>query len=288
MSWDAPQPYSVERTSRSMLTIRMGPVVEGWEQEVMLGSDVHFDHPLCDRRLFFRHLSQAQQKRAPVLLFGDTNDVMQTKLDRRASKDDLRPELKAKNYLDVVVDEATQKLRPYADVIELMSLGNHDDDVTVHHETNVAERIAAGLGAAYMPFAGFVRFMFSGRKGNRTQRLLYFHHGAGGGGEVTRGMIKTNRRAVYLGDPHVIVAGHIHEKWLAVIPRVRTTTSGRWYIDNQYHVQCSTYKQEYDLESDGFHMRNERQPKPLGGWWLKFRYNPDWLGNVEIDFGLAQ
>jgi hypothetical protein len=284
---ETPTPYVVERTYPSLITIRFTePVVEGFERWALLASDVHLDNPHCLRRMFFRHLEQAREISAPAFLFGDTNDAMQGKQDRRASKDDLKPELKAKDYLDRIVDEAVSDLEPYT--IELLSLGNHDDDITVHHETNIARRIAAGIGAEYMPFQGQIRFMFSGRAGNRTQRLLYFHHGAGGGGEVTRGMIKTNRRSVYMGDAHIIASGHIHEKFLVVIPRVRTTTAGRSFVDNTYHVQMSTYKQEYDLESDGFHMRNERPPKPLGGWWLKFRYNPDWLGNVEIDFGLAQ
>ncbi len=278
---------TVERTSDEVLTFRHKPVKAGWSQWYLLAADVHFDNPLCDRKLFFRHLDQAKERDARVFLFGDTLDAMQSKSDRRASKDELAPEYSKDNYLDLLVDDTAEKLKAYADLFEIISLGNHEDAVLQHHGSNLARRLALGLNAQYFGYAGFVRFRFAGAKGHRTSRLLYFHHGAGGGGPVTRGSIQTSRRAVYLPDADIVVSGHIHEEWLMPITRIRVSDSDKVRKDRQYHVQLPTYKDEYDLTGNDWSMRTEKPPKPLGAWWMRFSYDSWAADNIIVHFEMA-
>lgn len=283
--------YTVERTRPRTLTIRFAePVKPGFSQDVFLGSDVHWDSVHCLRRLFRKHMVQAKERNAPVLLFGDAIDGMQSQGDRRSSKDELDPAYKFSDYLDRLVYETAQEWQEFSDNIALVSMGNHEASLLKHNETNVAARLAREISAEFMGFSGYVRFMFSGATGNRTKRVLRFAHSRGGNSPVTRGVIGTNRRSVWNDGVDVHVTGDIHQKWLMLTPSVQMADSGRVIVKNVYHVQTGTYQSSFDPESDGLGWGDEKDFSPplIGGWWLKFRYNPDFHGNIEIDVGLAQ
>ena len=99
--------------------------------------------------------------------------------------------------------------------------------------------------------------------------MKYFH-GAGGGGPVTRGVIQTNRMAVFLPDADFILSGHTHDSWVVPIARERISKAGRIYQDEQIHIRSATYKDEYGDGYSGLHVERGAPPKPLGGWWLRF------------------
>ena len=64
----------------------------GFEFNVLLNSDWHYDHPKCDRKLLYKHLDEALTINAPVICNGDAFCVMQGKKDRRGNKGSERPE----------------------------------------------------------------------------------------------------------------------------------------------------------------------------------------------------
>jgi hypothetical protein len=277
-----------QRKDTEVLVLRHEDVKYGWEQWYLLAADVHYDNPTCDRRMFHRHLNEAKDKNAKVMLFGDTLDAMQGRGDPRSSKDETDEEYNADDYMDLLVDRTAHKLNPWLDLFELITLGNHEHAALQHYGTNIARRLAHRLGAQYSGYAGFVRFRFSAKNGRRTSRLLYYHHGGGGGGPVTKGTLNPSRRGLYQPDADIIVAGHIHEQWLFPITRVRVSDGDRVYKDKQYHLQIPTYKDEWSLQGNSFPMRKEQPPKPLGAWWLKFYYHSDKPGNVGMSFELAE
>jgi hypothetical protein len=232
-------------------------------------------------------LNQAKDKKAKVMLFGDTLDAMQGKKDPRGSKDETAEEYNQDDYLDLLVERTAKALSPWSDNIALISLGNHEDAVLQHYGSNLARRLSHKLNATYFGYAGYVRFRFSGKGGRRTSRLLYFHHGGGGGGPVTKGTLKPSRRAVYQPDADIVVAGHIHEQWLFPITRTRVSDLDKLYFDTQYHVQLPTYKREWTLQGNGWPMRKEMGPKPIGAWWLEFYYNDRHIGNIGTRLVMA-
>lgn len=268
----------VERTSDEVLTIRHTDIAAGWEQRYLLMADVHWDNPHCDRRLLTKHLDQAKVADAGVLVFGDWFCAMQGKFDPRRAKADIRPEHNGRNYLDLIVDDAAAYLAPYRDNLIAMMDGNHETAIRSHLETDLLERLCRQLDATHMGYSGFVRLMFAGGAGRRTSRHLYWHHGHGGGGPVTKGTIQTNRRAAS-AEADIYVSGHIHEAW--TVENVVTTLleSGRVSLKTQTHIQLPTYKQEYSM-SGGFHIERGRPAKPLGAYWLVFFYDNSQSGNV--------
>lgn len=269
----------VERTGRNVITLRHAGVESGWQQRYLLISDVHLDNPHCQQHLLRRHLDEAKDSGAGVMCIGDFLDVMGGRTDPRRSKGGVRPEHNEDAYLDRVVDSAVSFLDPYRDSLVFLADGNHETAIRRNLETDLLARVCAALGAEHMGYSGWVRFLFSG--GPRSQRRMFYHHGAGGGGEVTRGVIGTNRRAVYLSNADIVATGHIHEAWQLEIAQHRLNDAGRELRDSQWHIQLPTYKDEFDL-SGGYHIEKGRPPKPLGGWWLKYFYDPHKPGRVGI------
>ena len=96
---------------------------------------------------------------------------------------------------------------------------------------------------------------------------------------MTKGVIQTSRRSVWLPDAQTIVSGHIHESTIVVTPRVRLAPNGKTYLDEQTHVTTATYKQEHDL-AGGWHIERGAPPKPLGGAWLRFYWDVRQRGYV--------
>lgn len=222
-----------------VLTVRM-EIGEGWEQWFLLQSDEHWDNPHCDRALHRRHHEQAKQRGAGILKFGDFFCAMQGKYDPRSSKDSIRPEHQTVNYLDALVDTAADYLAPYAANIALLCPGNHETAILKRLETNLTQRLAGKVGVQAGGYSGFIRFLFSRGDGGRLSHSLYWHHGYGGSAPVTKGVIQANRRAVFLPDPTWVVTGHIHQHWFMTQSRVRLSSSGKVYHDEQIHASLPT------------------------------------------------
>jgi hypothetical protein len=294
------RPYRVERHPshpKHVLSISMD-VRAGWEQWFLLSSDRHHDNSHADHKLELRHLNRAKERRAGVLDFGDLFCAMQGKYDKRASKDALPPELREGNYLDRIVAYNADFYRPFRDHLILVQAGNHETAIQKHHETDLTERFVERLNAPDKSrgegegdiiaggFSGWVRFRFTTNQTKRSTLLLYRHHGYGGGGAVTKGVIQTNRMAVYLPDATFVVTGHTHDQWLLPLQRHRITHQGDVFQDTQWHIRCGGYKDEH-TPGDGYHIEKGREPKPLGAVWLRFFADTGDTGEGKISFEIT-
>ncbi len=251
-----------------------------WEFWTLLSSDRHWDNPHSDQALQKRHLDQAKEHAAPVLDMGDFFCAMQGKYDKRSSKGDVRPEHQHGNYLDRLVDTAAEAFQPYAGNMVMIASGNHEESIATKHETNLIERLVSQLNAggnatvAHGGFAGWVFFRFRPTAGGPQRTIrLHYDHGYGGGGPVTRDVIQTNRRAVYLPDADIVVSGHTHDQWSVPISRARVSPQGVPFLDEQLHLKLPTYKEEYTDGFGGWHARRGAPPKPVGATWLRFKWN---------------
>jgi len=266
-----------------------------WEQYVLLSSDRHLDNPSSDLSLQRFHLDQAKERGAAVLDFGDLFDAMQGKTDKRQSKKDLLARFAAavdldedtdseqeitRSYLNMLVDYAAQFFEPYVENLALIGEGNHETGVDNKLEYNLLDGLIRDLNrmgnhrVIRGGYRGWIRFMFSNEASkHRMSRTAYYHHGYGGGGPVTKNIIQTNRKAVYLPDADYVFGGHVHEHWIFPMSRVRMTSSGKEIADKQYHVQLPTYKEEYLNKRGGWHHERGGPPKPIGAVWLRFYWS---------------
>jgi hypothetical protein len=255
-----------------------------WEQWVLLRSDVHHDNPKCKQDLEKQHLDEAIEYDAPIIDNGDLFCAMQGKWDKRADKQALREEHRGSNYFDLLVDTAADFYKPYGKQFAVLGRGNHETAITNRHETDLTDRLASrmrahGSNVEASGYGGFVIFRFvdrkymSGGKGVKDSKVLYHFHGTGGGGPVTRGTIQTNRIAVWSPDAHIVLTGHTHDEWQMPIPRMRLTSYGVVFHDEQLHIRCPGYKDAWGDSDHGWEVEKMLGPKNIGSAWLRFTWD---------------
>ncbi len=241
---------------------------------VLLSFDRHHDNPKSDNAMEKRHLELAKKRNAIIIDGGDLFCAMQGKYDKRSDKSDLKNEHKAGNYLDRLVSTAADFYAPYAHLFAIIAPGNHETSILKRHETNLTERLVqtlndrTGSNIKVGGFSGWIKFQI----GCFAQSLainLWYHHGYGGDAPVTKGVIQTNRQAVYLPDAHIVATGHTHNEWQFPIPRLRLTNKGKVYHDEQLHLKVPSYKEEYVDGYGGWHIERGGPPKPTGAVWLR-------------------
>ncbi len=270
MSWVS------KSVSDACVEVRMdaGPVGK-WEQWFLLSSDRHHDNAHTNHKLEKRHLEQAVERKAGIIDVGDMHCAMQSKEDRRQNRGAMRDENAVEEYFDSLVDSAIEFYAPYAKQFIMISEGNHETAVKKKWGTCLTTRTVKGLNQATGSsifkggYGGWINFVIN-RHGSKHRFRCKFFHGSGGGGPVTRGVIQTNRMAVYLPDADIVVSGHTHDAWVVPISRERISNTGKVTIDEQVHIKTATYKDEYGQGTEGWHIERGGPPKPLGGYWLRF------------------
>ena len=259
------RPYSLEARFNYIRS-------DEWRQRLLLLSDIHIDNPKCNRDLLTRHLDQAVAYAAPIMVFGDLFCAMQGKYDKRSNKSALRPEHQVNNYLDALVETTAKFFEPYKHLMTFITPGNHETAILGRHETDLTKRLCDSLGCERGTYTGWVLFRFEAETGGATRTIpMSYHHGYGGGGPVTKDIIQTARKAVYLPDAKIVVSGHTHDRWIFPVSRVRLRENGEQITDEQLHIKLGTYKDEYTV-GEGWAIEKGMPPKPLGGCWLDFQY----------------
>lgn len=250
-----------------------------WEAKFLLSSDRHWDNPHSDREMQKSHLEEAKRVGAGIIDVGDLFCAMQGKYDPRASKKDVRDEHNVSSYLDALVNTASEWFAPYAGNFICIGQGNHETSILKHQETDLTERLVhslrekTGADVHNGHYGGYVRFNFqSDRERDRQSVTLKYYHGHGGGGEVTKGLIQANRRAVIYPDADIIATGHVHEMWVMEQGRERLSQHGKVYDSVQTHVCLGTYKNEHNGGKGGYHTEKGRGPRPRGAYWLTYRW----------------
>lgn len=237
-------------------------------------SDLHWDSAHCEREILKKHLDAAVTENAMIIMVGDVFDLMQGKWDPRRDQSVLRPEHRGNCYLDSVLDTAVEWFKPYAKHIALISPGNHETSVQARNDTNMTQRFADGLRphgfkGAVGQYWGWIIFQ-SNLYNSVATRRIHYHHGYGGGGEVTRGLIDNNRtRGQYEGGD-VYLSGHIHRRNVDENNPIRVSSNGNLEMAQQFFLRCASYKNEH---TDGWHVSKGRAGRPIGGWAIDLTFS---------------
>lgn len=263
--------FTAEKINPMTTVVRVYPAKGEKEFHIFNSPDHHWDNPKCDRELLKEHMEEAKRLNAAIIMPGDTFCLMQGAYDPRKNKSDIRPEHNVSNYLDAVVNDAAKWYAPYAKNIVAIGNGNHESAILKRNETNVLERFSGALGGGVpvLGYHGWVIFKIYDGKTVRWVYKLYFRHGSGGGGPVTRGQIEFSRNMMFVEGADCISMGHIHEKNAGEV--------NVHYFDDHIHcmkpkmrsvmlLRSSTYKQEFS--KNGWHIERGGGPKPLGGNFL--------------------
>jgi len=250
------------------------------KQKILFLGDLHWDHPTCDRATLKRLLDDAVNQDAWIVLVGDVLCTMQGRKDGRHSKGDVRPEHMVEDYFGAVIDTAIDWFTPYARNIWIMLEGNHESAIRKHNEIDLVRQLSRGLNdrtGSSIVYPGYSTYALAQVVSNGTRRTghaFWLAHGHGGGGEVTKGTIQAQRRAVTYPDAEYVVSGHIHSSYFVAHEQWRITRSGRAYATEQQHYVVNTFKQEFKRGRGGFHVERGRGPRIPSGWmseWFNFK-----------------
>lgn len=265
------------------------PGKKEWVGWVLLRTDAHHDNAHCRRDLEKLHLDLAIARNALIADAGDLFCAMQGKFDPRSSRSALTAEQAQRNdYLNVILDEAAKFYKPYASNWLMMSPGNHETSILNRCGFDLTSALAERLGAVAMAYTGFIKFQFYRQRSDGTRdkwgtsRTVAYHHGHGGGGPVTRGVIGSNRRAVWYPNADVIWSGHTHDSWAMPIAQAVLLDSHRVKLRTAWHVSTPGYKDEWS-GGNGWMVERGHNPKVQGAAWLKLSSR-----DGEVDLSIEQ
>ncbi len=238
----------------------------------LLVGDAHWDNPDSDNDLLRSHLDEAMDKESPILIGGDFFCAMQGKYDKRSNKNNLKPEHATGNYLDSLVETAAKWLKPYAENILLIHRGNHETAIQKAHETDLTDRLCAELRREGSPvfaggYCGFIRWRLCQHKGHSSYLDLYYMHGHGGGGPVTKGVIDFARYGMH-ADYDAIWSQHVHQATYGEAQKVTLNVSCNITSRTILEIRSPSYKDEYRKGEGGFQTERGQGPRPKGGYWL--------------------
>lgn len=240
-------------------------------------SDWHFDNPKCDRKRLFKDLNEAKEKDALIVITGDLLCLMQGKYDPRRSKSSIRPEHYGDNYIDLVIEDTAEKLRPYAKNILLISEGNHETSVSKRLEADILTRLVErinvleGTSIKKGAYTGYYTLCFKRATSKRSLHIGYSH--GHWGGIISKGTQGVPRYASFMPDCDIMFTGHTHDKWIVTHPRlVREDKKHKVRIKEQYHVKTGTYKEEYG-EGSGWAAERIGMPKAIGGCFTEVTFD---------------
>lgn len=289
--------FELDQQASNVFCIKMAYSID-WSQDFLLCSDVHFDNPDSDRKLFKKHLDEAKKRNAGILINGDFFCLMEGRSDPRSAKK-LYPKHLGMNYIDNVIEDAAEFLEPYAENIVFIGMGNHESAILKRSETNVIERLCSLLKYRTKfqvyngHYSGFCRFMFryvssNGKIGGRSSKVLSYHHGWGGSSVMTKGVNKHMQRLTFVPDANIHWLGHNHQEYIVTHQRLRLSQQGKIYQDECLLVNTGTYKDEYKTGKIGWAIERGLPPKPLGGFWLTFFYDSTLSNNIKCEVTRAK
>lgn len=256
-------------------------VVRGKTKHSILAiSDVHIDNPKCQRDKLKQDLDKAKAKGASIVIIGDLFCLMQGKYDKRRSKSAIMPEHLGGDYIDLVIDEATNFFEPYAKNIWLITTGNHESKVSENLETNILARfierlnLKANSKVQHGAYDGYFTVRFELKNSSQRQTLnVGYSHGRWGG-IISKGTQSVSRHASYMPDCEIHLSGHTHDKWIVQNPILRRNTI-KQKVETivQYHCRLGTYKEEFE-KGEGWAVERIGMPKAsTGGIWIDLEYS---------------
>lgn len=253
-------------------------------------SDVHYDSMKCKRKLLKKHLDEILDADGLIFIHGDWFDVMATYGDKRMKREGVDPRYikKGRSYLDLVIEDSVEFLKPYAKNIALIGYGNHETSIYKYHDTDPIRRLVARLNTLHEgniqlgQYSGFIKFVFAYKNGQaRHQIIKHYHHGFGGNAKRSKGMLDVQIEVMKYPDADILVRGHDHQKWHdPSTVRWRLKQNGEIAKDNVHYLKTGSYKDGLEEGKQGWEVEKNFLPTRMGGWFLDYVFNKN--NGVEI------
>lgn len=253
----------------------------------LLASDLHIGDRLFDIDRFKQDFDEAVRLNARIYINGDVMRLITTRDLRRYTKAEDKP---GKQIIDDNIQEAFEILRPYANHIDLIGVGNHETAIIKHSGTDPIQWLIYLLNSErdvnkyglirHAGYSGFIKqvFRYGSHRSTRTY-IIWYNHGTGSGGEVTGGMISLNRRKVYI-DANLIWLAHIHNyQFDGSADIISLNKSDKIVIKKRRGIVTGCYLKEFDQTDSNtgyrynFGEQQLRRIQSAGGVFIKHDFH---------------
>ncbi len=268
-----PEPIEVQRSTEAGITLM---------------SDLHLGATHVDYKRIERDLKDALEHGDRILINGDVFDFILPSDHKRFSPDALHSRLRGRrDILNACLEWAVEMFTPYAHLIDMVGIGNHETSVEKHHSADIVAMLCdrlsaiAGRTVSYGGYTGYVDYRFRrGGPSSDTRRLvIYYHHGTGGQAPVTKGLIGFHRSSTWV-DSDIIWHGHRHNRLVDMTGlRLRCPLAGDSpTTDQQVAIMTGAYMVNYTGQSQAdFRERGRRAPY-ASDWGLP----PQGMGGARV------
>jgi len=187
-------------------------------------SDLHFLASDFDERLFKREFDEAARLGARISINGDIADLILPR-DMKRYHPAVYDDAGRDGVLNFITEQAFEALRPYADLFDVISPGNHEDAAVKHHHYDILRSVITLLNRerdSSLPpihqgdYRGFQRYRLTvsggGSDGATRHFTVFRHHGRGGAAPISKGMIDFDRLRKLAEGVDLYWIGHKHNK----------------------------------------------------------------------------
>ena len=260
-------------------------------QLFLMVSDVHFDSKDCRRDLLKKHFDHAKANDGLIMIFGDWFDVMGCYKDPRSKGQDVRPEYlsQSRGYLDLIVEDSFNFLKPYKDNLVFMGYGNHETAIIKHRDTDILNTLIfllrqEGANIAKGGYSGYLFVTLQRQPGTTRSQTIAYHHGYGGNSPRSKGILKSQMDTMVWSDADIIVSGHDHNKLHDFnICYKRNPKTGEIQHVKKHWLKLGNYKRnEKNPGVGGWAVEKGFMPKPLGGYYMEIEFKRDASENRDL------
>lgn len=211
---------------------------------VVLMNDLHFganatDYDLLDRVFKFvdRHRDNTR-----ILINGDIIEGV----TKNSTGDLFHQRLTPKEQIDMAVEY----FEPYKDLIDGITIGNHDYRTERDTSFDPIETFARylGIGDKYFGDEGVVGFSW-----NKCFYSVQMHHGVGGAS--TLGAVENKMKKLWKTDSHVMYCGHWHKEFAKPIKQYaidpynkQVREERRWLVCGNTILNTEAYAKRFGFE----------------------------------------
>lgn len=184
------------------------------------------------------------------LLVGDAMDCVYPKDFKRSQPHVLDPSLLGRDdWINASLEVAEERLKATGVKWDMVSPGNHEDELKKRTGYDVTSALARALNASRGGYFGVVRYRIKDPKDDRSKNELLnvaFHHGAWGG-RVQKGYGGARDFFRMIDGWHFAVFGHNHHAKVEPELHFRPTPSGLVEFP-AYYVLCGTWTRSHDRD----------------------------------------
>lgn len=197
------------------------------ELKVLLLNDLHFGANAVDYELLGRVKKFIEKNRDDIriLINGDIIEGV----TKNSTGDLFEQRMTPKEQ----VDFAVEFFKPYKDLIDGITIGNHDYRTERDTSFDPVETFSRylGIGDKYFGDEGIVGFAW-----NKCFYSVQMHHGVGGG--ATLAAVERNMKKLWKADTHVMYCGHWHKQFAKPIKRIAVDPYNKCVREEKRWMVC--------------------------------------------------